>query len=226
VGVRCELREERIARAHVVSLPFALEYLDVERLHSWYLDVKRFDVKTVTVENDTVDDLLARLDDANAPLDLEVEGIVDRIASINKRVRSALKETLAVYGITPEDWGLLTTLRLRKENAPVSPGALARWHELSSGAMTSRLDRLESSGFVRRVPDPQDRRGVVIELTDAGRQAWEKAIEVQGRKEAFFASALTKDEQRQLNDLLRKLMVALVARERAGRPSPAAAEEE
>jgi DNA-binding MarR family transcriptional regulator len=172
----------------------------------------------VTVEKDNVDDLLARLDDAGAPLDLDVEGIVDRISSINKRVRAALKETLAEYGITPEDWGVLTTLRLRKDGSGVSPGVLARWLELSSGAMTSRLDRLESAGYVRRAPDAGDRRAIVIELTDEGRRVWESAIEVQGRKEAFFASALTKEEQQGLNDLLRKLMLAFAARARPGEP--------
>jgi DNA-binding MarR family transcriptional regulator len=161
---------------------------------------------------DHVDHLLARLDDAGARLDLEVEGIVDRVGSINKRVRTALKETLVDYGLTPEDWGVLTTLFLRKAGKLSSPGALARDLELSSGAVTSRLDRLESLGYLHRLPDPGDRRGVLVELTPEGRAAWEEAIEVQGRKEAFFASALTKDEQVQLNGLLRKLLLALEAR--------------
>jgi DNA-binding MarR family transcriptional regulator len=79
--------------------------------------------------------------------------------------------------------------------------------------MTSRLDRLEEAGFVKRRPAPDDRRGVVIELTDAGREMWDRAASVQGRREAFFASALSKEEQRQLNDLLRKLMLAFEERE-------------
>jgi DNA-binding MarR family transcriptional regulator len=167
------------------------------------------------VPEDHVDSLLARLADAGAQLDLDVEGIVDRVASINKRVHNALKETLVDYGLTPEDWGMLTSLSLRKEGKLSSPGALARDLELSSGAVTSRLDRLESLGFVRRLPDPGDRRGVLVELTAEGRAAWESAIEVQGRKEAFFASALTKDEQIELNALLRKLLIAFDARRRA-----------
>jgi DNA-binding MarR family transcriptional regulator len=175
------------------------------------------------VPTDHVDGLLARLDAEGTPLDLEVEGIVDRIGTIHKRVHSALKETLVDYGITPEDWGVLTSLRLRRPGKLTSPGALARDFELSSGAMTSRLDRLEASGFVRRLPDPADRRGVLVELTDEGRRAWESAIEVQGRKEAFFASALSKDEQRQLNDLLRKLLLAFEeARAQSRREQPAA----
>src|SRR4029078_12127000 len=158
--------------------------------------------------------MLERLDGSGARLDLEVEGIVDRIGSINKRVRNALKETLVDYNLSPEDWGVLTSLSLRKAGKLSSPGALARDLELSSGAGTSRLDRLESEGFIRRLPDPGDRRGVLVELTPEGRAAWESAIEVQGGTEAVFAAARAKDEQVELNVLLRKLLLALEARGR------------
>ena len=49
---------------------------------------------------------------------------------------------------------------------------LAERSELSSGAMTNRLDRLEKAGLVKRLPDPNDRRGVVVEITKAGQKAW------------------------------------------------------
>ncbi len=63
---------------------------------------------------DHIDRFLARLDAANIPLDLEVEGIVDRIGGINRRIKNALRETLVPYGITSEDWHVLSSLRLRK----------------------------------------------------------------------------------------------------------------
>ena len=162
---------------------------------------------------DHVDRFLARIDAAGVNLDLEVEGIVDRIAGINRRIHNSLKETLVDYGLTPEDWHVLSPLRLRKEGRMSSPGALSRDLELSSGAMTSRLDRLEEMGLIRRHRDPEDRRGVRLELTPEGRKAWDAAAEIQGRKEAFFASALTGKEQVELNALLRKLMLAFEARE-------------
>jgi DNA-binding MarR family transcriptional regulator len=163
---------------------------------------------------DHIDRFLAKLDaaDLGAELDLEVEGIVDRIGGINRRIKSALKETLVEYGLTTEDWHVLSRLRLHG-NPRSSPGELARDLELSSGAMTSRLDRLEELGLIRRLRDPDDRRSVVVELTEKGRAAWDAAAEIQGRKEAFFASALSPAEQRQLNGLLRKLMLAFEARE-------------
>jgi DNA-binding MarR family transcriptional regulator len=147
-------------------------------------------------------------------IDLDVEAIVDRIGGINRRVKRGMEATLSEHGLSHPDWQVLTSLRLAAEHRS-SPGELANDLELSSGAMTSRLDRLEEGGLVRRLPAPDDRRGVVVELTKAGREAWDTAASVQGRREAFFASALTKAEQKQLNDLLRKLMLAFEAREGA-----------
>jgi DNA-binding MarR family transcriptional regulator len=165
---------------------------------------------------DHIDRFLAKIDAAGVELDLEVEGIVDRIGGIQRRIHNALKETLVEYGLTPEDWHVMSSLRLRKDLKPSSPGGLAKSLEISSGAMTSRLDRLERLGHIRRVADPDDRRGILIELTDEGRAAWDAAASIQGRKEAFFASTLSAKEQHQLNGLLRKIMLAFEALEPPG----------
>ena len=175
------------------------------------LDVKRNFEDTAPVPEDHVDRFLKRL--AEQPgtemIDLEVEGLVDRIGGINRRLKRAMETTLAEHDLTFQDWQVLCSLRIHRDSNRSSPGELAAELELSSGAMTNRLDRLEQSGLVRRLPDPEDRRGVLIELTPEGRGAWDRTAGVQARREAFFASALTKAEQKQLNGLLRKLMLAL-----------------
>jgi len=163
-------------------------------------------------QEDHVDQLLAKIAEAGvADIDPDVEGIVDRIGSIHHRMRKAQKVTLREHGLTPEEWGVLTKLRLGSDACRSSPGDLANDLELSSGAMTSRLDRLQEAGLVRRLPDPDDRRGIVVELTEKGYEAWDLAATVQGRREAFFARTLTKPEQKQLNTLLRKLLLGLDA---------------
>ena len=53
---------------------------------------------------------------------------------------------------------------------------LANDLRLSTGAMTNRLDRLEKAGLIRRLPDPNDRRGTLIEPTEAGHAAWEGTL--------------------------------------------------
>jgi DNA-binding MarR family transcriptional regulator len=86
--------------------------------------------------------------------------------------------------------------------------------ELSSGAMTNRLDRLEEADLVRRLPDPEDRRSVVVELTDHGRETIQKMVGAQAQKEALLAMSLSAREQKQLNGLLRKVMLEFERRER------------
>ena len=143
-------------------------------------------------------------------LDLTVEGIVDRIMGISKRFKNGLEETLAEHGLSWADWKMLSAL-LRK--SPRSAGKLAEITELSSGAMTNRLDRLEEAGLVRRLPDPDDRRGVLVEVTAKGKRAYNAAAGEEAAKEALITSALTKREKGELNSLLRRLMVEFERRE-------------
>jgi DNA-binding MarR family transcriptional regulator len=158
---------------------------------------------TKQLRRDKIDAFLDRLDGIPG-LDPEVEGIVDRINSLRNRFRHALEETLSQHELTWGEWKVLGSLILGECD---SPGELSSGLEISTGAMTNRLDRLEEAGLIRRVRDPDDRRGVKIELTDAGRRVWTESTSAQARKEALVASALTKREQSQLNSLLRKLML-------------------
>jgi DNA-binding MarR family transcriptional regulator len=140
-------------------------------------------------------------------LDLETEGIVERIQKINKHLDHALNETLAEFGIDRGEWWVLTVLRRSGKPYRLSPGALARLMGLSAGAITNRLNNLEEAGLIRRLPDVDDRRGVIVELTEEGWHRWQESVGAQARKEALVASALTVAEKRTLNDLLCRLML-------------------
>ena len=74
--------------------------------------------------------------------------------------------------------------------------------------MTNRLDRMEKAGLIRRLADPNDRRGTLVEPTDAGHAAWDQTVGTQARREAMIAAVLTDKERGQLHGLLRKLMRA------------------
>jgi DNA-binding MarR family transcriptional regulator len=142
-------------------------------------------------------------------LDLETEGVVSRIQHLEKRLKRSMEETLGQFGLNYGEWVVLGALRSAGAPYRRSAGALARILDLTSGAMTNRLDRMESAGLVVRVPDPEDRRGVQIEITDRGRELWEEAVGVQAAKEQMVASALSTKEKEQLNQLQRRLMLAL-----------------
>ncbi len=142
-------------------------------------------------------------------LDLEIEGIVERLYRLGRHLERDHEQTLQRFGISWGEFRVLGVLRYRGKPYRASPGELASSCDLSSGGMTARLDKMERAGLVRRLPDPDDRRGVQVELTDAGSSLWQEAVAAQAEREQAFASALAGDEQRRLNDLLRRLSHAL-----------------
>ena len=146
-------------------------------------------------------------------LDLEVEAIVDRINGLSRRFKRGLNETVAEHGLAHQDWDVLGALHRAAPPFRRSAGELAKISELSSGAMTNRLDRLEDAGLVERLPDPDDRRGVLVGLTKAGREAWMRSTGAVAAREALIAGALNKREKEQLNALLRRLMLEFEQRE-------------
>jgi DNA-binding MarR family transcriptional regulator len=157
------------------------------------------------MKRDHVDRFLERLDGI-PDLDYEVEGIVERLTGLHRSFHRTLEETLGEHGLMLGEWKVLRQLKFKGEES-CSPGDLSADLDLSSGAMTNRLDKLERRGLIERRRDPDDRRGVLLELTEAGDRAWTDSTNAQARKEALLAGALTKAEQKQLNGLLRKLVL-------------------
>ena len=138
-------------------------------------------------------------------LDLDTEGIVERIQKINKYIGRLMDETLSDFKLDHGEWGVLGALRRAGKPYRQSPGVLARYMGLSAAAMTNRLNHLEERGLIRRLPDASDRRGIQVELTDDGWRAWQDSVGAQAQKEALIASALTSSEKAELNDLLIRL---------------------
>ena len=167
---------------------------------------------TKTDDRDHVDAFLESIHLVLPDLDLEVEGIVDRIAGLARRLQRSMDETLAEFGLDTAENKVLSILAQGGEPFRSTPGRLAARMELSSGAMTNRLDRLEQAGLVQRLPD--DRRSVVVELTDHGRKTYRRAVGAQANKEALVTAALNEREKVQLNSLLRLMMLEFERRER------------
>ena len=170
------------------------------------------------MERDGVDEKLEVLARELPQIDLPTEAIVQRIQKLAWRLNRSLNETAAAYGLSHADWSLLGSLRASGAPYRQAAGKLAQSVSITPGAMTSRLDKLEARGLVRRVPDPVDRRVLQIELTEEGDRIWSEAVGVQAEKERLVAAALDADEQEQLNGLLRKLMLAMGAGPESNEP--------
>lgn len=141
-------------------------------------------------------------------LDSLTEGIVERIQILAKAFDRSLEETLTQFGLDHRSYHVVGRLRCYGPPYRRSPGQLAADMRLSSGAMTNRLDRMEVAGLIRRLPDPSDRRGTLIEPTEAGNATWDRTVGTQARREAMIASVLDPAERAELHRLLRRLMRA------------------
>jgi DNA-binding MarR family transcriptional regulator len=174
-------------------------------------------------DGDSVDFCIDDIGSRYSVIHPEVEGVVDRVSAINKHVSRAFEDTLAGHGLNHGEYKLLLRLATRSSEHRMSAGDLSRALMLSSGAMTNRLDQLEKAELVRRVPDPRDRRGVLVELTAKGIKQIDEAVTEQAAKEIDVLGALSPRELTTLNQLLRKVLGSLEARAGADKDTAASA---
>jgi len=142
-------------------------------------------------------------------LEPEVEAAVDRIAKITKYLDRLTERTVSVFGINTGEFRLLLLMHRQAPGTRMSAGALAERLNLSSSAMTNRLDRLEERGLILRERDPDDRRSVLVSITARGEDVVGQAVEQQAKRESDFLGALTPEEQRRLNASLRSLILEI-----------------
>jgi len=165
-------------------------------------------MKTTVDKLDRIDAMLGVWKREIPNLDIPTEGIVERIQALAHNFDRSMDETLAEFKLDRRSYWLLGHLRASGPPYRRSPGQLAEGMRLSSGAMTNRLDRMEKAGLIRRLPDPSDRRGVLIEPTEAGNAAWDQCVGAQAQREALIASVFSDAEKDELHGMLRRLMRA------------------
>jgi DNA-binding MarR family transcriptional regulator len=140
-------------------------------------------------------------------IDPTVEGIVCSVGHASRYLDDEMRDSLAHVGLTKEEFKVLMNLHA----GPQTHGALCRHLDVSTGAMTNRLDKLERAGLVSRSRDPDDRRGVLLTLTDAGADRLDAYIDRGARRERQLLDGLSADDKRRLNALLAKLVDSLEA---------------
>lgn len=164
------------------------------------------DERDATVTGDEVDRIVAAWRREVPGLDvgpLEVLSRVSRLAHHLDRQRAA---AFARHDVEPWEFDVLAALR--RSGAPylLSAGRLTAETLVTSGTMTNRIDRLAARGLVERRPDPDDGRGVLVGLTDAGREVVEAALAALVDRERTLLADLAADDQAALAALLRRLV--------------------
>ena len=135
-----------------------------------------------------------------------VTGRVVRLASLFQR---AYGEEFRGAGLGEGSYGVLVALRRAGAPYTLTPTALARQRMMSSGGMTLVVDGLERRGLVERLPNPADRRGNLVRLTDDGTTTVEAAMDLHAATEQRLLAGLGDRDREQLAELLRKLLLSI-----------------
>ncbi|MFE3854951.1 MarR family winged helix-turn-helix transcriptional regulator [Streptomyces griseorubiginosus] len=155
---------------------------------------------------DAVDAIIDQWAAVRPDLDTKAMEVFGRIYRLGRAMGDRVEKAYAPYGISRGEFDVLATLRRAGEPYTLSPRQLSSTLMLTTGGMTGRLDKLERAALLRRSPDPHDRRGLQVTLTDKGLSVIDEAVEAGLTVQTQALATLTEDRATQLADLLRELL--------------------
>jgi DNA-binding MarR family transcriptional regulator len=156
---------------------------------------------------DEVDRLVEAWARERGDLDLRPMEVLSRVTRLGHHLDRARRQAFAEHDLEPWEFDVLAALRRAGAPYELSPGRLLRETLVTSGTMTNRVDRLAARGLVERLPDPRDRRGVLVRLTDTGRTTVDGALSGLLDRERALLAALAPADQQRLAALLRTLVL-------------------
>jgi len=142
-------------------------------------------------------------------LDLAPMEVLSRVDRLGHHLDRERRQAFTEHGLEPWEFDVLAALRRAGAPYQLSPGRLLRETLVTSGTMTNRVDRLAARGLVERGPDPTDRRGVLVRLTEEGRRTVDGALAGLLARERDLLAALGGPDRKRLAELLRRLLLTV-----------------
>lgn len=155
---------------------------------------------------DEVDRLIEAWQRERPDLDVEPLEVLSRVTRLARHLDRARRLAFAARDLEPWEFDVLSALRRTGPPYQLSPGQLLTQTLVTSGTMTNRIDRLAAKGLVLRQPDPGDRRGVLVRLTDDGRDRVDAAMAELLDHERDILAGLDRQQRTALANLLRSVV--------------------
>src|SRR6187399_528515 len=152
-------------------------------------------------ERDGVDVIVDQWKTERPDLDPSPIGIVGRVSRLARELEVRLEPVYRAHGLEPGWHDVLATLRRSGPPFRLRVTDLTASMMIGSSGTTKRLDRLERAGLVGRSPDPNDRRGTLIELSPKGLELIDGVTAAHLENERRLIAVLTPDERAALEDL-------------------------
>lgn len=158
---------------------------------------------------DAVDAILEQWRRERPDLDVSPMGTIGRVRRCAALLQPKLEDTFRRFGITAPDFDVLATLRRSGKPYRMAPTALFCSLMVTSGTMTHRLQRLELNGLVQREIDSKDARSMLVQLTPAGLELIDRAVEAHVENEHSILALIPPASIAALNEHLSVLLSAL-----------------
>ncbi|CAH0191895.1 Multiple antibiotic resistance protein MarR [Agrobacterium fabrum] len=155
---------------------------------------------------DHVDHILAQWRKERPDLDVGPMGLLGRLHRLSTYLGREVEAVLMKHGLSSSAFDVLATLRRAGSPYQLSPGDLLAMTMVSSGTMTNRIDQLEKAGLVERIHNPQDRRSVLISLTERGFAIVEEAVGAHVDNQHRLVAHLSEEERDTLDGLLKRFL--------------------
>jgi len=159
---------------------------------------------------DPVDAIIEQWAAARPDLDTTAMEVFGRVFRLSREMGDRMEKAYERFGISRGEFDVLATLRRSGEPYALSPRQLSATLMLTTGGMTGRLDKLERAGLLRRSPDPHDRRGLQVTLTEKGFGLVDEAVGAGLAVQTEALTALNAQQAAQLAGLLRQLLTGTV----------------
>jgi DNA-binding MarR family transcriptional regulator len=159
----------------------------------------------VTAQTDEVDRIVEAWVSQRPDLDFSPLEVLSRVDRLSRHLDRARREAFRRSELEPWEWDVLSALRRAGEPFRLTPKQLLQQTLVSSGTMTNRIDRLVGRRLVHREADPDDRRSILVVLTDDGKTRVDAAITRLVDAEAVLLARLARTDRERLAALLRKL---------------------
>jgi DNA-binding MarR family transcriptional regulator len=155
--------------------------------------------------NDEVDRIVDAWEHERPDLDFAPLQVLSRVARLARHLERARRTAFGASDLELWEFDVLSALRRAGAPYQLSPKALLQQTLVSSGTMTNRIDRLVERELVERETDPNDGRGILVVMTERGRDRVDSAIALLLVGESELLDGLSTLERERLSTLLRKL---------------------
>lgn len=153
-----------------------------------------------------IEDIRAQWAKQRPDIDTVPMGLIGRVVRLSALYSEEMSKTFAKHGLSAAGFDVLATLLRSGPPHALSPNQLIATMMVTSGTMTNRIDQLEKDGFVERVPNSEDKRSVLVQLTKSGIRKIDAAVTDHVVVQKRLVEGLSELDRSELNTILDKCL--------------------